>query len=175
MSRTRVEDPCEQLLTSIKTFLRRRYGEEASITVESWCHEGNWCGAEATVHIDGRRRLWHIEPKPSLRTDTVRELAVVVGMSITDNGVVNLNVGSPNTSCTQVSTENLQPGSVVSGLSRNGNRYGVESVTQAKFSQYGTPSKDAFVVTLGLPGTEGGVFAMRCYRGDTWYVWGDAP
>ena len=73
--------------------------------------------------------------------------------------------------CTAVATEDLKPGSIVSGVGNNANRYGVESITQAKFSQYGTPDKDAFVVTLGLPGTDGGVFAMRCSRWDTWYVW----
>lgn len=77
--------------------------------------------------------------------------------------------------CTEVPTKDLKPGSVVSGFSRNGNRYGVESVSRAKFSAFGRPPRDAFVVTLGLPGTHGAVTALRCFRGDLWCVWKEEP
>lgn len=71
------------------------------------------------------------------------------------------------------STEDLKRGMVVSGMGQNQNRYGVESVSRAKFSQFGRPSRNAFVVVIGLPGTNGGVWAVRCFRDDTWYVWKD--
>jgi len=72
---------------------------------------------------------------------------------------------------TQVPTKDLKPGSVVSGLSRNGNRYGVESVKRARFSEWGRPPRGSFVVTLALPGTRGAVTAVRCSQDDIWYVW----
>lgn len=77
--------------------------------------------------------------------------------------------------CTVVTTEDLKPGSVVSGLHNNGNRYGVESVKRAKFSSWGSPHKDSFVVVLGVPGTDGGCIAIRCNRGTNWYVWEKRP
>jgi hypothetical protein len=68
--------------------------------------------------------------------------------------------------------EDLKPGMVVAGLAKSQNRYGVESVSPAKFSyRFGTAIEDAFVVVLGLPGTNGALVTVRSFRGDTWWVW----
>jgi hypothetical protein len=84
-------------------------------------------------------------------------------------------VPAPREALVPVRTDELNPGSVVSGLVRNRNRYGVESVLRALYSSEGNPSKDAYVVTLALPGTKGHVASMRCFRDDIWYVWRDEP